>query len=74
MVQPRTDLTGVVATVGNLDLDDPGAEVGEHHRAIGSGEDSGEIDDECSVKRAFDGRRCKRHVTASVLNRVAELS
>ena len=41
----------VVAFSRLLDLDDPGAHVGQHHRAIRAGENAGEIEDRQTVQR-----------------------
>jgi hypothetical protein len=53
----------VIAGPGPLDLDHLGALIAEHHRAEGSGEDPGEIQDPESTQReAF--RRCICHCAA----------
>ena len=36
---------------GRLDLDDPGAEVAEHHRGVRAGQGAGEVDDQDAVQR-----------------------
>src|SRR5262249_44079284 len=40
-----------VAVLGMLDLDHAGAEVAEHHRAEGAGEDAREVEDEHALER-----------------------
>ncbi len=53
----RPPAAAVVAAVGVLDLDDPGAEVAEHHRRVRPGERAGEVDDDDAVERSGHGPR-----------------
>ena len=48
---------GVVAATGGLDLDDPGAEVAQHHRGVRAGQGAGEVDDEDAREGAGAGLR-----------------
>ena len=52
----RTPSTRVVAAPGLLDLDDPGAHVGEHHRAVRAGQHARQIDDGQAGERRVDRR------------------
>jgi hypothetical protein len=49
-------VTGVVATLGVLYLEDVGAEVCEHHRRVGTGEYSREVEDPYAFEREHDVR------------------
>ena len=53
----RSPAAGVVPAARRLDLDDPGALVGEHHRRVRPGEGAGEVDDE-DVREGSGGRAC----------------
>jgi hypothetical protein len=44
-------MAGVVAAARDLDLDDVGAEVAEHHRAVRPDHDAGEVDDSHTGQR-----------------------
>ncbi len=48
----RAPPAGVVARARGLDLDDAGAEVGEHHAGVRPGEGAGQVDDEGARERA----------------------
>ncbi len=48
----RPPAPGVVPVARCLDLDDPGAEVAQHHRGVRSGQRAGEVDDQDPVERA----------------------
>jgi hypothetical protein len=39
------EVAHVIAAARSLHLDDVGAEVGEHHRAVGAGDDPGQVED-----------------------------
>ena len=41
----RSPVAGIVASPGDLDLDDVGSQVAQHHRAIGPHHDPGQVDD-----------------------------
>ncbi|BDC26107.1 hypothetical protein NB2BOR_A03980 [Bordetella parapertussis] len=59
----RPPAAQVVACAGALDLDDPGAHVGQDLRGPGSGQDAGEVHDLDVLKCLFHGgarRRCGR--------------
>jgi len=47
-------VAGIVAA-RRLHLDDPGTQIGEHHRTVGTGQHAGEVDDGDPVKRAGHG-------------------
>ena len=53
---PRRSPAAGRITLGRLDLDDVGTEVGEDHRAVRAGEDGREVDDADPAERA--GRGC----------------
>ena len=53
----RSPAAGVVARAGVLDLDHPGAEVGEHHPRVRSGEGAGEVDDDGAAQGPLGGVR-----------------
>jgi hypothetical protein len=60
-VEGGTPPAGRVASRRMLDLQDPGPQVPEHHRAVGSGEHAREIEHErAGERRSGDGRhRCR---------------
>src|SRR5712692_10203367 len=51
------EVAHVVAAAGPLDLDDVGAEVGEHHRAVGPGDDAREVEDANAVEHQERSRK-----------------
>jgi hypothetical protein len=51
IVVRRAPGPGLIADPGSLDLDHVGAQIGQHHRREGSGEDAGEIEDVQTAKR-----------------------
>jgi hypothetical protein len=51
---------GVVAVSRSLDLHDAGAEIAEHHRGVGPGKGTGEVDDEQVRQRSGHLRRPRR--------------
>ena len=46
----RAEGTGIVPRAGHLHLDDPGAEVRQHHGAVGPRQNAGEVDDRDPVE------------------------
>ena len=63
-LERRPPRAGVVPLARLLHLDDARAHVGEHHRAVGAGEDAGEVEHGHAVERAgrLPGRRRGRGV------------
>jgi hypothetical protein len=54
-VEGRPPVAGVVAETGPLDLQDVGAEVGQHHAAVGAGEHPGQVQDAHAAERSGGG-------------------
>jgi hypothetical protein len=54
----RTPTASVVADTGLFDLDDLGAQVAEKHGAIGTGQDTGEIENSDAMKRSWVITHC----------------
>jgi hypothetical protein len=49
----RTPTASVIADTGLFDLDDLGAQVAEKHAAIGTGQDTGEIENSDAIEGAW---------------------
>jgi hypothetical protein len=51
----RSPAAGLVAHTGSLDLDHVGAEVGQHHRAVGTRENAREVEHPEPIERWHPG-------------------
>ena len=70
-VLERPDVAAVVARARHLDLDDARAEVAQHHRRVGAGEDARQVYDEQVEKRParHAGRRRESETLTEVITR-----
>ena len=62
----RSPRACLIAVAGPLDLDDAGAHVGQHHRAVGAGQYSRQIEDGEAAQGAAGGMRA--HLVSPNLN------